>query len=297
MASSTDFNDGSHKGGPAFHYWLEHSTRKVEYNVMYQDTSEGFQTETGFFRRPDVRRFSQFAMYRFRPEGEHLVWHGPSVFTINNWDHKGNRLEWFANTNYRVLFQRQVFFGAFVNAGHELLRHSDFSALSDNRDYAHHHYGFFFQNGFSKRISTNGEVGWGRDTNFDSPVAQAPFLAKSSYAQIALTLRPAGKLTIDNTYLLSRLRGLANGPGIFDNHIIRSKWNYQFTREFSLRVIGQYTATLATSNPNLTSLQTTKNFNACSSPTCSTPAPRSTSAITAISKISIQASRSIQTAI
>ncbi|HWN25178.1 MAG TPA: hypothetical protein VNN16_08710, partial [Candidatus Sulfotelmatobacter sp.] len=86
------------------------------------------------------------------------------------------------------------------------------------------------------------------------------YLAKSSYAQIALTLRPAGKLTIDNTYLLSRLRGLSNGPGIFDNHIIRSKWNYQFTREFSLRFIGQYTATLA--NPNFTSLQTTKNFNA-----------------------------------
>jgi len=263
LASSTDFNDGSHKGGPAFHYWLEHSTRKVEYNVMYQDTSEGFQTETGFFRRPDVRRFSQFAMYRFRPEGKHLVWHGPSVFTINNWDHKGNRLEWFTNANYRVLFQRQVFFGAFANMGHELLRPIDFSALPDNRDFAHHHYGFFFQNGFSKRVSTNGEVGWGIDTNYDAPLGPplvAPFLAKSSYAQIALTLRPVGKLTIDNTYLLSRLRSMSNGPGIFDNHIIRSKWNYQFTREFSLRFIGQYTATLA--NQNLTSLQTTKNFNA-----------------------------------
>ncbi|HWT87573.1 MAG TPA: DUF5916 domain-containing protein, partial [Candidatus Angelobacter sp.] len=263
LASSTDFNNGSHKGGPAFHYWLEHSTRKVEYNVMYQDTSEGFQTETGFFRRPDVRRFSQFAMYQFRPEGEHLVWHGPSVFTINNWDHKGNRLEWFTNANYRVLFQRQVFFGAFANMGHELLRPVDFSALPANRDYAHHHYGFFFQNGFSKRVSTNGEVGWGIDTNYDAPLGPplvAPFLAKSSYAQIALTLRPVGKLTIDNTYLLSRLRRMSNGPGIFDNHIIRSKWNYQFTREFSLRFIGQYTATLA--NQNFTSLQTTKNFNA-----------------------------------
>ncbi|MBS1840316.1 MAG: carbohydrate binding family 9 domain-containing protein [Acidobacteria bacterium] len=263
LASSTDFNDGTHKGGPAYHWWVEHTTRKVEYNVMYQDTSEGFETATGFFRRPDVRRFSQFAAYTFRPEGKHLVSHGPSVFTIRNWDHKGNRLEWFANTNYKVRFQRQTAFGAFVNAGHELLRPNDFSALSANTDYAHHTYGFFFFNGFSKRISTNGELGWGRSTNYDSPalpVALAPFLAKSNYAQLFLTIRPVGKLTIDNTYLLSRLRTLSAGSAIFNNHIIRSKWNYQFTREFSVRFIGQYNANLA--NPQFSSLQTTKNFNA-----------------------------------
>lgn len=269
LVSSTDFNNGFHKGGPDFWEYVEHSTRKVEYNVLYQDTSEGFQTETGFFRRPDVRRFSQFALYRFRPEGKHLVWHGPGLFTINNWDHKGTRLEWFANANYRFQFQRQVFFGFFGNLGHERLRPSDFSALPDNRDYAHHHSGFFFQSAFFKQVSVNGEIGWGTDTNFDAPlipappgppVAGPPVLAQSSYAQIFLTVRPTGKLTIDNTYLLTRLRSLSSGPNIFNNHIIRSKWNYQFTGEFSLRFIGQYAAVLA--NQNLTSLQTTKNFNA-----------------------------------
>jgi hypothetical protein len=259
LVSSTDFNNGFHKGGPDFWEYVEHSTRKVEYNVLYQDTSEGFHTETGFFRRPDIRRFSQFALYRFRPEGKHLVWHGPSLFTINNWDHKGTRLEWFANTNYRFQFQRQTFLGFFGNLGHERLRPSDFSALPDNRDYAHRHTGFFFQSAFFKQVSLNGEIGWGTDTNFD-PALGPPVLANSSYAQIYLTLRPTGKLTIDNTYLLTRLRSLNQGPGIFDNHIIRSKWNYQFTREFSLRFIGQYAAVLA--NQNLTSLQTTKNFNA-----------------------------------
>ena len=269
LVSSTDFNNGFHKGGPDFWEYVEHSTRKVEYNVLYQDTSEGFQTETGFFRRPDIRRFSQFALYRFRPEGKHLVWHGPGLFTINNWDHKGTRLEWFANANYRFQFQRQVFFGFFGNLGHERLRPSDFSALPDNRDYAHHHSGFFLQSAFFKQVSMNGEIGWGTDTNFDAPlipappgppVAGPPGLAQSSYAQIFLTVRPTGKLTIDNTYLLTRLRSLSSGPNIFNNHIIRSKWNYQFTGEFSLRFIGQYAAVLA--NQNLTSLQTTKNFNA-----------------------------------
>jgi len=259
LASSTDFNTGFHKGGPAFNEWVEHSTRKVEFNALYQDTSEGFQAETGFFRRPDIRRYSQFARYQFRPEGKHVIWHGPSLFVIDNWDHKGTRLEWFANTNYIFSFQRQNLLGAFVNLGHERLRPIDFSALPANRDYTHRHSGVFFQSGFFKQATLNGEIGLGTDTNY-VPAVGPPVLANSSYATLFLTLRPTGKLTIDNTYLLTRLRTLPGGPGIFDNHIIRSKWNYQFSREFSVRFIGQYSAVLA--NQNLTSLQTTKQFNA-----------------------------------
>ena len=46
----------------------------------------------------------------------------------------------------------------------------------------------------------------------------------------------------------------------FNNHIIRSKWNYQFTPELSARVILQYSTVLV--NPGFTSLAATKNLNA-----------------------------------
>ena len=58
---------------------------------------------------------------------------------------------------------------------------------------------------------------------------------------------------------MTRLLDQNTNLNIFNNHILRSKWNYQFTKEFSLRMIGQYVATI--SNPGLTTLQTTKNFN------------------------------------
>ncbi|HKB97677.1 MAG TPA: hypothetical protein VKD23_02705, partial [Terriglobales bacterium] len=62
------------------------------------------------------------------------------------------------------------------------------------------------------------------------------------------------------TYIMFRLRSLDGSFGAMNNHIIRTKWNYQFTRELSFRFIGQYNTVL--SNPYFTSLQTTKNFNA-----------------------------------
>jgi outer membrane receptor for ferrienterochelin and colicin len=85
-------------------------------------------------------------------------------------------------------------------------------------------------------------------------------LASTDTGSGTLTIRPIKPLKIDNTYLLERLRNRETGGSVFNNHILQSKWNWQFTRDLSLRAIMQYDATLA--NPINTSLQGTKQFNA-----------------------------------
>ena len=275
----TKFNDGTHKGGPAYNVFEEYSSRNWEHNGTYSDTAENFETATGFFQRPDIREFQQFTLRRFRVEKKWLQWHGPGLFTNNDWDHKNTRLDWFANANYRFILPRQSDFGFFGNVSHERLRPKDYDALLVNQDYAHNTRGFFFDFGYFKALSLGGELGWGRSTNYSTalpnpvgthvcidgvitpdPLLCPPRLGRSNYAQIFTTVRPVKGLTIDTSYLLSRLLDNENGHSAFNNNIIRSKWNYQFTREFSLRFIGQYSAVLA--NPLNTSLQTTKNFNA-----------------------------------
>jgi len=276
----TKFNDGTHKGGPAYSVYEEYSSRNIEHNVLYLDNAENFETATGFFQRPDIRRISTFDLRRFRTEKKWLQWHGPGLFTYNNWDHKGTRLEWFANANYRFILPRQSDFGFFGNISHERLRPKDYDSLLVNQDYAHNTRGFFFDFGYFKMLSAGGEIGWGQSTNYDTalprlvgtqnvcidgvispdPTLCSPRIGRSNYAQIFTTLRPIKGLTIDTSYLLSRLLDKENGHSAFNNNIIRSKWNYQFTREFSLRFIGQYSSVLA--NPLNTSLQSTKNFNA-----------------------------------
>jgi hypothetical protein len=84
-------------------------------------------------------------------------------------------------------------------------------------------------------------------------------------------------LKIENTYLFERLRATNSayvfeqsqvpgaGRGIFNDHIIRSKWNWQFTPQLSARVIVQYNGLLA-GTPGVgspyTYLPTQKEFNA-----------------------------------
>ncbi len=258
VTSETKLNDGTHQAGPAYQVFLERTSRKIEFNSLYQDISAGFSADTGFVPRNDIRQFSNFFGYTFHPEGKYLVSHGPRLFQQSIWDHNGTRLNHFINGNYQVQLPGQTFVGMFANTEREQLRPSDFTALPQNRDYPHHVYGPFFNSQILKWITLNGEIDLGTATNF-VPRSGPPALANFSAASVRSTVRPVNGLTIENSYLLTRLLDPQTHLNIFNNHIMRSKWNYQFTKEFSLRLIGQYTTTL--SNPGLTTLQNAKNFN------------------------------------
>jgi predicted porin len=74
-----------------------------------------------------------------------------------------------------------------------------------------------------------------------------------------LTVKPVNGLQVDNTYILDRVKHNPVNHAVFNNHILRSQWNYQFTPALSLRFIMQYNDLLA--NQQFSSLQTTKNLN------------------------------------
>ena len=60
-------------------------------------------------------------------------------------------------------------------------------------------------------------------------------------ANFTLTFHAAGRLRIDNAYLLEHVRERDSHLTAVTNHIVRSKWNYQFTKNLSARLILQYT--------------------------------------------------------
>jgi Domain of unknown function (DUF5916) len=258
VTSETKFDDGTHESGPAYQVYAERSSRRLEFNTMYQDISPGFETLTGFVNRTDYRRFSNFVSWTFHTEGKHLVAHGPRLFELTMWDHSGTRLDYQLNPNYEWDFPRNSAFIVASNWEHERLRPVDFSTLTANRDYAHVIGAAEFKTQYFKWLNLDVEMDWGTATNF-VPRTGPPVLAYQNTATMRGTVRPTKGLTIENTYLMTRLLDQNTNLNVFNNHIMRSKWNYQFTKEFSLRLIGQYTTTIA--NPGFTTLQNTKQFN------------------------------------
>ena len=71
-------------------------------------------------------------------------------------------------------------------------------------------------------------------------------------------------MRLEETYIYSRLgtfgalpqAGLRDSAAIFNNHLLRTKLSYQFTRALSLRTIVDYNAVLA--NPALVNLERSK---------------------------------------
>ena len=98
----------------------------------------------------------------------------------------------------------------------------------------------------------------GTRPNFFPPAGVSPFLADFTDAQAGVTFRPLSRLLLDETYIYSRLT--QPSASIFDNHIVRSKVNYQFTRALSLRGILDYNAILP--NESLVALDRRKHLTA-----------------------------------
>ena len=276
VVSSTQLPGGGYEAGPASYVDTTYAGIHTTYESTYKDISPGFTTVPGFVNRVDIRDWFNELDYRFRPSGGPLVSWGPSMHTDWVWAHDGTRLDKTIDPSLTFSFKGQSYVKLFPYTDyHERLRPIDFAALSSDRDYHEHVSTALWGTSYVKWMSLQGYYEFGDSVNFVAPFAATPiqcpglpavistactpYLARSDGASALVSFRPLSALRIDNTYLFTRLRDRQTGMAIFNNHIIRSKWNWQFNRELSFRMILQYTSTLA--NQQFTSLQTTKQLN------------------------------------
>jgi len=290
--SSGNQGNGNHYAGPAERLQLHHDSLHLTYDAQYNDISPGFVSIPGFINRVDIREVKQELDYRFRPNHGWIVAWGPTVNTRHDFDHTGLRLD----TDYTPQLvvqgraQTQFYFQPYKET-RERLRPQDFcfygfcsSPPLPNQDYHEHSSGAAVQTGYFKKATIVASYYWGDTINFVALPASTsaspynhPFIAHEDMAEAVLSLRPFQPLKIENTYLFDRLRAPQDavlsaraqfpgaGTGIFNNHILRSKWNWQFTPKLSVRVILQYNALLA-GTPGIgspyTYLPTQRQFNA-----------------------------------
>jgi hypothetical protein len=226
--------------------------------ITYKDKSEAFLPLTGSFERPNARRLITQIVHRFYPSGGLLNNHGPAFNTDSWWDQSGTRLSYFGELSYQWTFSHSTTATIFANLERENLKPIDFPQLPRVQDYPHRHDGASFSTSALSWLNLKTQFTWGQDTDYH-PTGGIPFLVSSRVVDLRAIVRPTKRLSVENVYLGTRLKDSLGGRIVLEDHTARSKWNFQFSRAVSLRLIGQYQASLT--SPLLTNIPRRKEFN------------------------------------
>ncbi len=258
VTSSTRFEDGTELDDPAFVLSASRSGRKLNTFGRYLDVGRDFRTDAGFVPRTDLREIYQFLSYTFRPEGRRLISWGFEFEVRRNWDHDGLRLDQETEGSVEWWFTGSTGVELNYGFGDERLRPGDVPGLLVDRDFDFENWALEYQTAFSDRFDIDGDLRWGKTVNFSPAPGAPPTSADYLESEIDFNLRPFTRLKIDNTSQLTELE-TPSGARIFRQNLLRSRWNYQFTRRASLRLILQYISTDA--EASLTSIGSRETWN------------------------------------
>ncbi len=253
--------DGTVYTGRQTNWRVNRTGRSLQAHFHWTDQSEGFATQLGILGRnyqPDTRGLHGFLEYRFWPEDTWIDRIGPRVFFAHQEDQSGLRVYSEFSPQLQIAWSGDSSFSVGTNMISERLRPRDFAGLLTTRDYS--------QERWFVRLATDTFSKVGFSINYDDgtvinlvpPVGIEPELADRAVIETSLLWRPMDRLRVDTTYLSTRLDDHASGRRILDDEILRTRWNYQFTKEMSLRVIAQLEDTQPTS---LSRLERAKNLN------------------------------------
>jgi hypothetical protein len=156
--------------------------------------------------------------------------------------------DWLVQPNFSFEFLRATILRIARTESFELFQNMGFR--KNNSDLS-------FATEFYRWLALESDYNWGTGVNYYPADRLRPFLGHSKNASLGLTFRPQPRLRLDESYIYSRLGAT---DAIFNNHIVRSKVNYQFSRELSLRAILDYNGVIP--NAALVSLDRTKRFGA-----------------------------------
>jgi Domain of unknown function (DUF5916) len=226
--------------------------------VDYNDTSAGYVTDTGFFRRPDVREPSGYYSYTFRPPHGPILSHGASVYGERIWDHTGLPLDAYINPEYSITFKHRTSLSANIDLGQDRLRPVDYPALAEPVEYHSHTSGVNFYTSPVPYVAVGGGVYTGTVINYSPPSDAGPGPVNVTSPNLNVEVKPIKSIDLQNSYVYTHFTNLESGDVVYDNHELISRWNYQMAKSLSFNLIGQYVSTLP--NPQYTSQANSKSL-------------------------------------
>lgn len=258
IATGTKNSDTSTQSGQSYVQSVSYSDAHVNYWTSYNDTSPGFLTKTGFFRRPDIREVSGGSSYSFRPNKKGILSHGPSLFSERTWDHSGLPLDQYSDFTYNFQMTHRTSLSPFVEVGEERLRPSDYAALPADVQYHEDAVGLSFYTSPVQQLAVGFTGYTGKAVNYYPAVNQGPSPVDVDSTDLSVELKPTVGLDLQSRYEFDHFTDPSSGALAYDSHLLVTRWNLQMNKALSFRVIGEYLSTIP--NDKFTDLPNTRDI-------------------------------------
>ena len=225
---------------------MAYSSRNWYVSTTYTDRTAAFSVPLGFVTQTDIRKIRQeFTRRLFPKHPKRLQRVTISTAGFINWDHRGTLQEWFSDSQFSLSYSRGTSFMLARRQGFER-----FAGL----DFPRHNTFFLAETSPTRWLTAEIDYVFGRGINYQPAAGLAPFAAAYRILDTGFTLKPRSNVQVSLSYLLSSdvltdsMQYLSpSARSIYNNHIARTKVNYQFTRRLSLRTIVDYNAVLPNS--------------------------------------------------
>ncbi|NKB33176.1 MAG: hypothetical protein GKR91_08765 [Pseudomonadales bacterium] len=224
---------------------INHTGRTVNSHTHFIETTDNFRADLGFqnrFYKPDTTGIHNSVNLNFYPEDSNLNSWTTGFFDVYLNDNDGKRIYHQFGPNLNFNWNTTGIGFSFTDYA-EILRPQDFSGIITNTRYDYETYQVDVFNSTLQTATFRATYREGRALNLVPPVGTLPYVTDTSRISLFFQWRPIDRLSINNTYFLTELENRGGGAKVFTNEILRSNWNYQFTKELSLRFIAQYDET------------------------------------------------------
>jgi len=231
------FDDGRHTAtfdGESFWGYgqytsVERSARTWSFDFDYWSASPSFRADNGFEGRNDYRRVAMWQGLSFYPASALIDQVRPSIYVRRTWNTDGIRKGDVIQPSLNLNLVGQTYL--YLSFLHEFERYRDVDFDGLNR------WQMELSSRFSQPLSLGVWVSRGRGiARFNSP----PTIGTGTNLSVWGTIRPTSRFAIEPQWDYSDLGPLDGGGKFFSGSVYRIRSNYQFTREFFLRLVVQY---------------------------------------------------------
>ncbi len=236
MGDDSRFADGKHTVAlDGEKYWgnlvyagFMREARLWNFELTYRGANPTFRTDNGFVFRNNQREGAFWTGLFFRPNRRAVKEISSNISVGRIWNFSGARKDEWVSPEIFVLFPAQTGVGLNYLFSRETFSGVFFPGIR--------HYRLFVETRFADPVTLELEA---RKIKYIARRVDPPVLGRGWQFEGAGSLKLTEKLVLRPEYSYSELN-YADGRKIFAGYVLRTKVNYQFTREWFLRLIVQY---------------------------------------------------------